>query len=55
LLALDARSGAVRWKQLPGGGGAVVANGMVYTQSGYYPFYPSEHGAVLLAFGLPRS
>nr|WP_042181053.1 PQQ-binding-like beta-propeller repeat protein [Kibdelosporangium sp. MJ126-NF4] len=39
---------------LPGAGGAVVANGMVYTHSGYYPFYPSERGAVLLAFGLPR-
>ncbi|WP_285488153.1 PQQ-binding-like beta-propeller repeat protein [Amycolatopsis taiwanensis] len=38
---------------LPGSGGAVVANGMVYTQSGFYPFYPTEHGAVMLAFGLP--
>ncbi|GAA3884534.1 PQQ-binding-like beta-propeller repeat protein [Saccharothrix violaceirubra] len=35
-----------------GGGGAVVANGMVYAQSGYSPEYPSPHGTVLLAFGL---
>jgi polyvinyl alcohol dehydrogenase (cytochrome) len=34
------------------GGGAVVANGMMYVQSGYPPFYPSGHGNVLLAFGL---
>lgn len=33
-------------------GGAVVSNGMLYVQSGYEPFYPSEHGNVLLAFGL---
>jgi polyvinyl alcohol dehydrogenase (cytochrome) len=37
---------------ISGNGGAVVANGMLYVQSGYYPFYPSEHGNVLLAFGL---
>jgi polyvinyl alcohol dehydrogenase (cytochrome) len=34
------------------GGGAVVSRGMVYVQSGYFPGYPSEHGPVLLAFGL---
>jgi polyvinyl alcohol dehydrogenase (cytochrome) len=39
---------------ISGNGGAVVANGMVYVQSGYYPFYPSEHGNVLLAFRLPE-
>ncbi|MBM7809349.1 outer membrane protein assembly factor BamB family protein [Saccharothrix algeriensis] len=37
---------------LSGSGGAVVANGMFYVQSGYWPSYPSEHGNVLLAFGL---
>ncbi|WP_045742661.1 PQQ-binding-like beta-propeller repeat protein [Actinoplanes rectilineatus] len=37
---------------LSGSGGAVVSGGMVYVQSGYWPFYPSEHGNVLLAFGL---
>ncbi|MBG0564933.1 outer membrane protein assembly factor BamB family protein [Actinoplanes aureus] len=37
---------------ISGNGGAVVANGMLYVQVGYYPFYPSEHGNVLLAFGL---
>ncbi|WP_040406440.1 PQQ-binding-like beta-propeller repeat protein [Amycolatopsis nigrescens] len=39
---------------LAGSGGAVVSDGMVYVQSGYWPMYPSEHGTVLLAFGLPR-
>ncbi|GAB3875984.1 hypothetical protein GCM10029964_021650 [Kibdelosporangium lantanae] len=34
------------------GGGAVVVNGMMYVQSGYSPFYPSDYGNVLLAFGL---
>lgn len=34
-----------------GGGGAVVSNGMVYVQSGYWPAYPDATG-VLLAFGL---
>jgi polyvinyl alcohol dehydrogenase (cytochrome) len=37
---------------ISGNGGAVVANGMLYVQSGYYPLYPSDHGNVLLAFGL---
>ncbi|GGL00844.1 outer membrane protein assembly factor BamB family protein [Mangrovihabitans endophyticus] len=37
---------------LSGSGGAVVAHGMLYVQAGYYPFYPSEYGNVLLAFGL---
>ncbi|WP_026361514.1 PQQ-binding-like beta-propeller repeat protein [Amycolatopsis nigrescens] len=46
---LTGRGGA-----LSGGGGAVVANGMLYIQAGYYPFYPSEYGTVMLAFGLPR-
>ncbi|WP_033383659.1 outer membrane protein assembly factor BamB family protein [Kibdelosporangium aridum] len=34
------------------GGGAVIANGMVYVQSGYWPQYPSDTGRVLLAFSL---
>ncbi|GAA3048129.1 polyvinyl alcohol dehydrogenase (cytochrome) [Actinokineospora globicatena] len=37
---------------ISGNGGAVVANGMLYIQSGYWPAYPSDHGNVLLAFGL---
>jgi polyvinyl alcohol dehydrogenase (cytochrome) len=37
---------------ISGNGGAVVANGMLYVQSGYAPAYPSEHGNVLLAFSL---
>ena len=37
---------------ISGNGGAVVSNGMLYVQAGYYPFYPSEHGNVLLAFSL---
>ncbi|WP_285507156.1 PQQ-binding-like beta-propeller repeat protein [Actinokineospora sp. NBRC 105648] len=37
---------------ISGNGGAVVANGMLYVQSGYWPGYPSDHGNVLLAFGL---
>jgi polyvinyl alcohol dehydrogenase (cytochrome) len=37
---------------ISGNGGAVVANGMLYVQAGYYPLYPSDHGNVLLAFGL---
>ncbi|WP_020672242.1 PQQ-binding-like beta-propeller repeat protein [Amycolatopsis nigrescens] len=37
---------------LSGNGGAVVAGGMLYVQAGYWPSYPSEHGTVLLAFGL---
>ncbi|MEV6301892.1 PQQ-binding-like beta-propeller repeat protein [Actinoplanes sp. NPDC051861] len=37
---------------LSGNGGAVVANGMVYVQAGYWPFYPSPYGNVLLAFSL---
>ncbi|GAA1991461.1 PQQ-binding-like beta-propeller repeat protein [Kitasatospora viridis] len=37
---------------ISGNGGAVVANGMVYVQAGYYPYYPSDRGYVLLAFGL---
>lgn len=34
------------------GGSAVVAHGMVYVQSGYWPEYSTEKGHVLLAFGL---
>jgi hypothetical protein len=25
---------------------------MVYVMAGYYPFYPSDKGTVMLAFGL---
>ncbi|WP_019544143.1 PQQ-binding-like beta-propeller repeat protein [Streptomyces sulphureus] len=42
-----------RGKALSGGGGAVVADGMVYVQAAYYPEYPSEVGGALLAFSLP--
>lgn len=35
-----------------GTGGAVIVNGVVYVQAGYYPFYPTDKGAVLLAFSL---
>jgi polyvinyl alcohol dehydrogenase (cytochrome) len=41
-----------RGSALSGNGGAVVSNGMLYVQSGYYPFYPTDRGYVLLAFGL---
>lgn len=41
-----------RGSALSGNGGAVVANGMVYVMAGYYPFYPTDKGTVLLAFGL---
>ena len=34
------------------GGGAVIAHGMVYVQSGYWPEYSTEKGHVLLAFGI---
>lgn len=34
------------------GSGAVISHGMVYVQSGYVPEYSTEHGHVLLAFGL---
>ncbi|WP_332845817.1 outer membrane protein assembly factor BamB family protein [Amycolatopsis mongoliensis] len=34
------------------GGGAVISNGMVYVQSGYWPEYSTDKGHVLLAFGL---
>lgn len=39
-------------KAISGNGGAVVVDGMLYVQAGYYPFYPSDKGTVLLAFGL---
>ncbi|MEV0679045.1 PQQ-binding-like beta-propeller repeat protein [Actinosynnema sp. NPDC050436] len=41
-----------RGSAISGNGGAVVADGMLYVQSGYWPSYPSDHGNVLLAFGL---
>lgn len=41
-----------RGSALSGNGGAVIANGMVYVMAGYYPFYPTDKGTVLLAFGL---
>lgn len=46
-------NGAVgRGGALAGGGGAVVANGMLYVQSGYaFTPYPNDKGSVLLAFG----
>jgi hypothetical protein len=31
---------------------SVIANGMVYVMAGYYPFYPTDKGVVMLAFGL---
>jgi polyvinyl alcohol dehydrogenase (cytochrome) len=37
---------------ISGNGGAVVSRGMLYVQAGYYPYYPSDKGYVLLAFGL---
>jgi polyvinyl alcohol dehydrogenase (cytochrome) len=41
-----------RGSALSGNGGAIVANGMVYVMAGYYPFYPTDKGTVMLAFGL---
>jgi polyvinyl alcohol dehydrogenase (cytochrome) len=41
-----------RGRAVSGNGGAVVVDGMLYVQSGYYPFYPSDRGTVLLAFSL---
>ena len=37
---------------ISGNGGAVISDGMVYVEAGYYPFYPTDKGKVLLAFGL---
>ena len=37
---------------IAGAGGAVVSGGMLYVLSGYFPFYTSDKGFVLLAFGL---
>ncbi|GGT01394.1 PQQ-binding-like beta-propeller repeat protein [Nonomuraea spiralis] len=46
---LTGRGGAVS-----GGGGAVVAHGMMFIQSGYsFTPYPNPYGSVFLAFGLP--
>lgn len=42
-------------ESISGIGGAVVADGMMYIQSGYYPLFASNEGTVLLAFGLPSS
>jgi len=42
-------------ESISGIGGAVIAGGMVYIQSGYYPLFTSSEGTVLLAFGLPGS
>lgn len=42
-------------ESISGIGGAVVANGMVYVESGYYPLFASPEGTVLLAFALPGS
>ncbi|MBY8850351.1 PQQ-like beta-propeller repeat protein, partial [Saccharothrix sp. MB29] len=42
-----------RGGSLAGGGGAVIVDGMVYVQSGYWmPQYPNDRGHVMLAFGL---
>ncbi|GAB3433938.1 PQQ-binding-like beta-propeller repeat protein [Actinophytocola sediminis] len=41
-----------RGSALSGNGGAVIVNGMVYVMAGYYPFYPTDKGTVMLAFGL---
>lgn len=41
-----------RGSAISGNGGAVIVDGMVYVQAGYYPFYPTDKGTVLLAFGL---
>jgi polyvinyl alcohol dehydrogenase (cytochrome) len=41
-----------RGSSVSGNGGTVVADGMVFVQSGYYPFYPTDRGWVLLAFRL---
>lgn len=44
---LPARGGA-----LSGGGGAVVANGLMYVQSGYaFTPYPNDRGSALMVFG----
>jgi polyvinyl alcohol dehydrogenase (cytochrome) len=37
---------------ISGTGGAVISDGILYVQAGYYPFYPTDKGSVLLAFGL---
>ncbi|HEV3360450.1 MAG TPA: PQQ-binding-like beta-propeller repeat protein, partial [Pseudonocardiaceae bacterium] len=58
LRAYSADTGKVLWQYdtvLAGGGGVVIADGIVYTQAGYWPFYPSNYGGVLLAFALPKA
>ncbi|HEX4831686.1 MAG TPA: PQQ-binding-like beta-propeller repeat protein [Trebonia sp.] len=42
-------------ESLSGIGGVVVANGMLYVESGYYPLFASTEGTVLLAFKLSGS
>ncbi len=37
---------------ISGTGGAVIVDGMLYVEADYYPFYPTDKGGVLLAFGL---
>lgn len=41
-----------RGNGVAGNGGAVISNGMLYVMAGYYPFYDTSRGPVLLAFGL---
>jgi polyvinyl alcohol dehydrogenase (cytochrome) len=41
-----------RGSAISGNGGAVIVDGMMYVQAGYYPFYPTDKGTVLLAFSL---
>nr|WP_308424701.1 PQQ-binding-like beta-propeller repeat protein [Longimycelium tulufanense] len=41
-----------RGNDIAGGGGAVVANGMLYIKTGYWSPYPNDKGNLLLAFGL---
>jgi len=63
----SAADGKVRWtydavrdyagvnghgRGIGGNGGAVIVDGMMYVQAAYFPFYPSDKGGVLLAFGL---
>ena len=41
-----------RGSGISGNGGAVIVDGILYVQAGYYPFYPTDKGTVLLAFSL---
>lgn len=40
---------------ISGNGGAVIVDGMMYVQAGYYPFYPTGKGTELLAFSINGS